>query len=202
MNQQDEWNERMKRSPWKNIYFEWHPQLTSTQDRAHELMEYQYPRGSLVVADEQTKGRGRNGRIWVSGKQSGLYMSMTWHWKHRNDWIHALPFVVACSCVEAMRALPEHQLNAHVKWPNDIYVNARKIGGILIDTRINTTEDDMHAVIGIGVTLYSSSDAFPEEWQMRITSWKTEQDHVPTQARLGTAIYTSLRMALERLETF
>ena len=200
MNQANEWVDRLNACPWNEIHFEWHEQLESTQDRAQELLDSTIQRGAVVVANAQSKGRGRSGREWISKENSGLFMSLTWRMNGLTQWLPVLPLIVASACVEAMRAIPGVSIPAHVKWPNDLYVQQRKIGGILIDSRTNAAEHRTDLVIGLGITLHAGADSFPREWRDRATAWSIEQAHVPSAARLGSACYTAIRMALERFE--
>lgn len=104
--------------------------VTSTNDEARKLAEGDAPSGTIVVADEQTAGRGRGGRSWSSPPGAGLYLSMVF----RPDTLGEAPVTVLAGLgvVRALdAALPG--LDPRVKWPNDLYADGLKFGGILAE---------------------------------------------------------------------
>lgn len=112
--------------------------VDSTQDEARRLVESgEAEAGHVVVADEQTEGRGRFGRAWTS-PVGGLYA--TFIVSHR-------PMLSVASGVCLLRALARFGVKAGLKWPNDLLVDGRKLAGILIETA------GEFALIGIGVNL-------------------------------------------------
>lgn len=113
-------------------------QISSTQDEARRLVEFgEGRRGHVVVVDEQTEGRGRFGREWLS-PVGGLYATfiVAWH-----DLIPLL------SGIAVLRALARFEVDVRLKWPNDLVIGGRKLAGILIETAGDT------ALVGIGVNL-------------------------------------------------
>ena len=120
----------------------------STLDVAHRLAP-DAPSGTLVVADEQTAGRGRQGRRWQSAAGAGLWLTLV----ERPTDARALD-VLALRCglyaAESLDALAG--TTVQVKWPNDLYVGERKLGGILIETRWRGTTPDWVA-IGFGLNV-------------------------------------------------
>jgi BirA family transcriptional regulator, biotin operon repressor / biotin---[acetyl-CoA-carboxylase] ligase len=122
-----------------------HRVTDSTNERARALAAAGAPHGTLVTADEQTAGRGRQGRVWVAPPGAALLMSVVL----RNA-PATLPLAAA---VAACEALP---VDAAIKWPNDIWIGRRKLAGILVEAR----PQEGWAVLGIGVNV---SDAPPLE---------------------------------------
>ena len=117
---------------------------TSTSDvifAAPEMRE-----GLCVLAGEQTKGRGRHGRIWTSLPDDGMYLSIALApMRETKEW-PTLSFVAALSLYQALKSLfPD--LEAGLKWPNDVLVRQHKIGGLLLEAR------NGHVVLGCGVNL-------------------------------------------------
>jgi BirA family biotin operon repressor/biotin-[acetyl-CoA-carboxylase] ligase len=123
-------------------------EVGSTLDVAH-AMAPDAPSGTLIVADEQTAGRGRHGRRWASAPGAGLWLTLI---ERPND-ARALD-VLSLRCglyaAEALDMLADHRVG--VKWPNDLYVGERKLAGILIETRWRGTAPDWVA-IGFGLNV-------------------------------------------------
>jgi BirA family transcriptional regulator, biotin operon repressor / biotin---[acetyl-CoA-carboxylase] ligase len=116
-----------------------HHRLTdSTNERARELAAVGAPHGTLVTADEQTAGRGRQGREWTAAPGAALLMSLV-----LRDPAEALPLAAAVAVCEAL------PVRAAIKWPNDIWVERRKVAGILVEAR----PQEGWAVVGIGVNV-------------------------------------------------
>ena len=119
-----------------------HHRLTdSTNERARELASRGAPHGTLVTADEQTAGRGRQGREWVAAPGSALLLSLVL----RNP-SASLPLAAAVAVCEAL------PIDAAIKWPNDIWVDRRKVAGILVEAR----PQERWAVVGIGVNVHGA----------------------------------------------
>ena len=122
----------------------------STLDVAHRLAP-ESPSGTLIVADEQTAGRGRHGRRWSSEPGAGLWLTLI----ERPADARALD-VLALRCglyaAEALQPLARETIC--VKWPNDLYSGGRKLAGILIETRWRGTAPDWVA-IGFGLNVRS-----------------------------------------------
>jgi BirA family transcriptional regulator, biotin operon repressor / biotin---[acetyl-CoA-carboxylase] ligase len=132
---------------------EHHASLASTNDHALAWARRGAPHGALVTADEQTAGRGRLGRRWVSPPGEGLYASLVLRpatvtgaeWSPR--WA-ALGLAVGLGLREGLaRWLPELRL----KWPNDLLCGGRKLGGVLCETRWQGAVPDVVTGFGINV---------------------------------------------------
>jgi BirA family biotin operon repressor/biotin-[acetyl-CoA-carboxylase] ligase len=123
-------------------------QVGSTLDVAHRVAP-DAASGTLVLADEQTAGRGRHGRRWASAPGAGIWLTLI----ERPTDARALD-VLSLRCglyaAEALDDLAESRIG--VKWPNDLYVGGRKLAGILIETRWRGTAPDWVA-IGMGLNV-------------------------------------------------
>ncbi len=113
--------------------------------------------GTVVLADQQTQGKGRFGRSWFSNSGS-LTFSLLLQPKLPMQSLLMFTLFPAVSVVKVLRAF---QLFAGLKWPNDILLNGKKIGGILVE-RI-ASEHGHNLIIGIGLNLHQSANEFPEE---------------------------------------
>lgn len=119
------------------------------------------PEGTLLVALEQTAGRGRMGRSFLSPKQSGIYMSLLLRPKMAAGDALMLTTSVAAAVSETIRDLTG--LPAGIKWVNDIYINDRKVCGILTEASIDfETQGLEYAVVGLGVNLEEPEGGFDE----------------------------------------
>jgi BirA family biotin operon repressor/biotin-[acetyl-CoA-carboxylase] ligase len=125
-----------------------HFRLTdSTNERGKDLARAGAPHGTLVTADEQTAGRGRQGRVWTAPPGSAVLMSVV-----VRDPVETLPLAAAVAVCESLPALP-----CRIKWPNDIWIDRRKLAGILIEGR----PQEGWAVLGIGLNVSSAPPDLP-----------------------------------------
>lgn len=147
------------------------------------------PIGSLCLAESQTAGRGRRGRQWYSPISQNLYFSMLWRYDIANiTQISALSLVVAITIAEAFEQLGVTDIQ--IKWPNDIYYQGKKMGGILIETRLD--KKDLYLVIGIGLNL-----AMPKVDNAIITQpWTDLADYQFDRNQLASTLATGLQQML------
>ncbi|HTW12048.1 MAG TPA: biotin--[acetyl-CoA-carboxylase] ligase [Solirubrobacteraceae bacterium] len=149
-------------------------QTGSTNTFARELAARGAPHGTLVSADEQLAGRGRQGRAWTAPAGSSLLCS----WVIRNPGrLLSLRAGVAVAQVAGAQAL--------IKWPNDVLIDGRKVAGILVEGR----PQERWAVLGVGLNVALSADQLPPELRERAGSLGlTPADLEPTLARLNGAL--------------
>jgi len=132
----------------KKIYY--FDTLSSTMDLAMELGIKGLPEGTLVLAETQTKGRGRLGRGWLSPKYKGIYLSLILRPNILPQQAPMLTLLSAVSVCEAVRQIAA--LEPEIKWPNDILIRHKKLGGIL--TELNAEMDEVRFVIvGLGLNI-------------------------------------------------
>jgi len=123
-------------------------EVESTMDIAWELVMKGAPSWTIVIAETQTKGRGRAGRAWLSPK-GGLWFSVIIRLKHSIEYIKTLGLACSASVAESIRILTG--LDAWVKWPNDIMLNKSKLGGVLIESE--HVGDRCNIVVGCGINV-------------------------------------------------
>jgi len=146
----------------------------STNLRALEMAEQGCADGTVLIAEEQTGGKGRLGRRWESPRGVNLYASLVLRPQIVPLAAPQLTFVAALAAVEAIVEITG--LEARAKWPNDVLVNGRKVAGILSEMRAES--DRVHYVIlGIGVNLNMASEQFPQELRYPATSLLLESGH-------------------------
>lgn len=128
-------------------YFDY---LASTMDLAMQLGMQGQPAGTLVLAESQTKGRGRLGRNWFSPKYKGIYLSLILRPKILPQGSPILTLMSAVSICEALKNTLG--METQIKWPNDVFIHNKKIAGIL--TEMNSEVDKVNfVVIGIGLNV-------------------------------------------------
>ncbi|HET7178013.1 MAG TPA: biotin--[acetyl-CoA-carboxylase] ligase, partial [Solirubrobacterales bacterium] len=128
----------------------------STNARARELAEGGAPGGTVVTADEQTAGRGRQGRSWTAPPGGALLYSAILRPLDQRHLLLPLAVPIAvCEAVEALRP----GIECGIKWPNDVWLDRRKLAGVLIEAK----PQDGWAVIGVGMNLSIATDEFPSE---------------------------------------
>ena len=131
--------------------------VSSTNDTALELAQSGEPEGTLITTDQQSKGRGRSGRVWFDELGQSVLMSIVLRPDIPPTRLHELSFVASLSAAERLKI--ECGLDISLKWPNDIFIGNKKLGGILIETDIKPNPPI--AVIGLGINV--NQRAFPPE---------------------------------------
>ncbi len=122
-------------------------ETTSTNDIIKNYAQNQEPEGLVVVANSQTKGRGRSGKVWYS-QAGGLYFSILLRPQLPLSEIAKLTLLTGVTLVEVLRK--HHQLPVLLKWPNDVLINNRKLAGILVEMATSGA-NAKHLVVGIGI---------------------------------------------------
>ncbi len=134
----------------------YYPSLTSTMEVARREAQQGAAEGTVIIADEQTAGRGRRGRVWLSPRGSIalsiiLYPSLS----H----LPSLIMLASLAVVHSIEAVTG--LKSQIKWPNDVLVNGRKVCGILIESDVQGNAVN-YAIIGIGINANLRLADFPE----------------------------------------
>jgi BirA family transcriptional regulator, biotin operon repressor / biotin---[acetyl-CoA-carboxylase] ligase len=158
-----------------------HHRLTdSTNERARELALGGAPHGTLVTADEQSAGRGRQGRAWSAPPGSGVLMSLVV--RDLDERSAALPLAAAVAVCEALAPL-----DCRIKWPNDVWLEGRKLAGILVEGR----PQEGWAIVGIGLNVSTAPDQLPAVLRETATSLRiagVERDREEVLAALLEAL--------------
>jgi BirA family transcriptional regulator, biotin operon repressor / biotin---[acetyl-CoA-carboxylase] ligase len=152
------------------LYFE---SIDSTNTEAIKQARAGAAEGLCIMARQQTAGRGRHGRTWVSEPDSGLYFSIVLRPKIETRF---LPLITLMTGVAVSDTLLEFGLKPDIKWVNDLLVNEKKIGGILAEAV--ETPTGLAVIVGIGVNLTSRN--FPDDIAATATSIQTESGHSPS----------------------
>jgi BirA family transcriptional regulator, biotin operon repressor / biotin---[acetyl-CoA-carboxylase] ligase len=150
----------------------------STNERARTLAAAGAPHGTLVTADEQRAGRGRQGRAWTAPPRTSVLMSVV-----LRELSETLPLAAAVAVCEAL------PVEASIKWPNDVWIEGRKVAGILVEGR----PLEGWAVLGIGLNV--ATEEFPAD--LHATSLRLEGSTLSPEDALA-AVLSALRLWLPR----
>jgi BirA family biotin operon repressor/biotin-[acetyl-CoA-carboxylase] ligase len=169
--------------------------VRSTNDAARGLADGGAPHGTLVLAEEQTAGRGRSGRAWASPPGVGIWMSMV----TRPASLPApglLPILVGLAAAEAIDPFVRPAAT-QVKWPNDLQLAGRKVAGILCEGSWDGARPGA-VVVGIGINVLHAPDDFPEEVRETATSLRIVAGWAPPRAEVAGAVAGAVARALAR----
>jgi BirA family biotin operon repressor/biotin-[acetyl-CoA-carboxylase] ligase len=145
----------------------WHDRVSSTNTTLEELAEKtpDLPSGTVIAAREQTRGRGRLDRVWVSGKGENLTFSL---YLRTDAAPHRLPSAAMAAAVAVADFLGNEGLQASLKWPNDILVKGKKICGILAEA----VAGGVMIGIGLNVNMETTTHIDQPATSMRLESGK------------------------------
>lgn len=166
----------------KEIFF--YETVGSTNTVAAELFE-KTSEGAVILADGQERGRGRLGRTWISPAGVNIHMSVILRPKTELRDATLITIMAAVACATALRKATG--LDVSIKWPNDLTVSGKKLGGILTDLK---TEKGtiVAAIVGIGINVNSNTDVFPGEVNKIATSVKKETGNLFSREKITIAV--------------
>lgn len=148
----------------EGYHLEYHACIDSTNNRARALAEDDCEAWTVVLADQQTAGRGRMGKSFYSPNGGGIYMSVVVRPSCDVQYANMLTLAAAASVVEAIEEVCG--ITAQIKWVNDIFVGQRKVCGILTEASVGLEEQCLrYAVVGIGINVAPPAGGFPEALQ-------------------------------------
>jgi len=145
------------------------PTTDSTNTDALEAARASGPHGSVYFADEQLAGRGRGDHAWLSAAGQGLYVSILLRSAIPAARLPLLPLAAGLAAANAIRETTG--LTVDLRWPNDLLIGSRKVGGILVESKIETNLV-AYAVVGIGINVHQRG--FPENLATPATSLDLE----------------------------
>ncbi len=159
-------------------------EVTSTNDIAKELAIKGAKEGTIVIAETQSRGRGRMTRKWIS-PEGGIWFSIVLRPKVEPKETLKLNLRVATVAAKVINSM--FKLRADVKWPNDIIINGKKVCGIL--TEMSTRGDTVDfVIIGIGINANISLHSFPKHLRKSLTSLRKELKKDVDREKLLTAL--------------
>ena len=169
--------------------------IDSTNRYAGRIAEEGAPDGTLVIADEQTAGRGRSGRQWVTPPKEAISFSLILRPVLPPEKISMVTLVMGLAVAKALNGL--YGLKGGIKWPNDIVLNGKKLCGILTEMSAESGKVN-HIVIGVGINANLTS--FPEEIVSTATSLKLELGHGINRAELIAEVMKEFELLYDVFE--
>ncbi len=166
------------------------PSLESTNETLKKIAEEGAPEGTIVLAEEQTRGKGRLGRSWSSPRGKGIWLSVLLKPAVFPQEAPVFTLIAAVTITRALNGTYAH-MNAGIKWPNDILIREKKVCGILTELKAET--DRLHyLVIGIGLNANQASEDFPPELESTATSLYLESSEKADRLALTASVINEL----------
>lgn len=157
----------------------------STMNLAHRLAEGGEPEGSVIVAEGQSRGRGRLGRRWISPKGKGIYLSVILRPALQ---LSEVPLITLMAAVAVAGAVQEvSDLTPQIKWPNDLLLKGKKVAGILTELNAELNRVN-YVVIGIGINVHTPKRSLP----VQATSLYEELGHKVDRVQLARTLLQRL----------
>ena len=144
--------------------------VKSTNDLASQFADDGASEGTIVTAEEQTKGRGRLGRSWHSPAGMGIYISIILRPSFKPEDAPGVSLMTALALADAIAELGVHDVK--IKWPNDILIGGKKGAGILTELSADRGRIN-HLIVGVGINVIHKSEDFPDDIRSIATSlWR------------------------------
>ncbi len=172
---------------------ELHLTIDSTNTQAMRKIQQKPMEKVLVLAEQQTQGRGRRGRQWVSPFARNLYLSLGWPFLRGPGGIEGLSLAIAMIVVKALNRCGYEDLT--VKWPNDILLDKKKLAGILLEMH-GSLDGPCSVVIGVGLNIDMSGMELPEITQPW-TDLNSNFEAKPGRNRIAACLVEELMLGLE-----
>ena len=164
---------------------ELYDQIGSTNRQAFALAQADVEHGTVVVADSQTEGRGRLSRQWFSPPGVNLYCSIVIRKEigadRMSEWLSWLPLIAALAAAESIETVAA--ASVAVKWPNDLLMAERKVGGILCESG-TAARSGPFQIIGIGLNVNGDRNDFPQDLRELATTIRHETGRLINRNRL------------------
>jgi BirA family transcriptional regulator, biotin operon repressor / biotin---[acetyl-CoA-carboxylase] ligase len=174
------------------------PVIDSTNAAALEAAQGGAPAGSVYFANEQTAGRGRGGHTWHSAAGDGMYASVLL--RPLLAPAAALKISLATGLAAQAAIAETTGLRADIRWPNDLMLDGKKCGGILVDTAATGDAERLrHVVIGVGINV--NHDIFPDDLRYLATSLRIESGTAQSVQTLLASLLRALEREMTALET-
>lgn len=138
----------------KNILY--YPSLTSTMEIARKQALMKTPEGTIIITEQQTAGKGRLKRFWISPEGNIAFSIVLYPTK---KYLHSLTIMASLAVLHSIEKTTG--VKCQLKWPNDVLINGKKVSGILLESRAKPESVD-YAIIGIGINVNMKVTDYPE----------------------------------------
>jgi BirA family transcriptional regulator, biotin operon repressor / biotin---[acetyl-CoA-carboxylase] ligase len=185
---------RMSKTKYLGKVLRIYDEVDSTQNIAHDLVRQGADEGTLILAEQQTAGRGRMGRVWHSPKSKGIWMSLILKPKISMQFTPQLTLLTAVALCRTLQPYVPDKVG--IKWPNDLLINGRKVSGILLES---SAEDERlnYVIAGIGISANLKEEDYPEELLGKVTSLLIESGQLVDREQLICSFLEQLELLLE-----
>jgi BirA family transcriptional regulator, biotin operon repressor / biotin---[acetyl-CoA-carboxylase] ligase len=190
-------NAAVARSVGVRLHLCWYPTVTSTMDVAEDAAQAGGAEGLVIVAEEQTHGRGRRGRAWSSPAGAGLYLTFVFRPPHEPAAPSPLTLLTLAAGVAVRQAVGRASgFHPELKWPNDLMIGRRKLAGILAEG-LDVGTPSQTVLVGVGVNILAA--VYPGDIAARATSLESELGRVVDRALLLEEILVAVPQAYDDL---
>ena len=179
----------------KNI--EYYNRLESTNNEAWELIEDNKNHGTIIITENQTNGKGQKNKTWGMVPGKSLVFSLILSKNYPIDRSGLICLSVSLALKESLN---KRGLDAKLKWPNDLFINEKKIGGILCETKIDNS-NIKNMVIGVGVNVNESISEHDESIQKNLTTMFEVSKHPHQRELIVAEFINSFEFLLYKLST-
>ena len=181
---------------WLAREVHWLEETASTNDVAHALAREGAAHGTVVIAEGQTRGRGRHGRSFFSPPFRNLYTSMVLRPPIHVSQAPTVVLAAAVAVADAVARTAGDEDAVQIKWPNDVLLGGRKTCGILMEMTSEATRV-AYLVLGIGVNLNLEREAFPAEFRATATSLQAHRGRPVDRAAFARLLFGTLEPVLD-----
>ena len=161
----------------------------SAMDTAKQMLKEGAIEGTTIFAEEQTRGRGRTGREWFCKSGKGLLLTVVLRPAIQPESSYILMVFTAVAIVQTIRDM--FKLPVEIDWPNDIVINKKKLGGIIVETQ-DHTDQSKNYIVGIGINVNLKKHELPEEIGQPATSLTIEKEAFIDRTNFAKALLQSL----------
>lgn len=151
---------------YKKINFIFLDTLDSTNTYCKKMSENEFTKDTVVIADTQSQGKGTKGRSWISPKGKGLWFSILLKPSIK---LNDINFLTILTSTALYNTFLDFGINTKIKWPNDIYLNSKKLCGILTESKISKNKVE-YVIIGVGINVNLELSDFSDELKNKATS--------------------------------
>jgi BirA family biotin operon repressor/biotin-[acetyl-CoA-carboxylase] ligase len=180
---------------WRICYY---TSLPSTQRKATELVERDEPGGTVVIAERQTAGRGRMGRSWHSPPGVNLYLSVILRPRVASEMLSRISLVAGVAAAEALDSVAPGLVA--LKWPNDLWLQGKKAGGIIAEIVLDKSNQVAAVVLGIGINVNLDRSQIPPDLSARATSIRIATGRPCDRIALAATLFDHLNRRLSEVE--
>jgi len=185
--------------PWRDTLY-WFESINSTNDRAKQMAQNGAPHGTVLIAGQQTGGRGRMGRSFHSPSGKGMYLSVILRPQCNPSQLMHLTCAVGVAVCKAVESIIGYKPG--IKWINDLVADKQKLGGILTEMSIDTASGNAdYAILGIGINCNHTPEDFPPELQEIATSLLAVTKQPVSVAQLAAATVHEIQQMSRTLLT-